>query len=76
MLLLDKESHEHLDFVESVDKNPEAILPIAILIAEWFKNKEFQQCIDDYSHRKHPEAVNESRDGDRIYLLMGGVGNV
>ncbi|HBC86998.1 MAG TPA: hypothetical protein DCZ94_08600 [Lentisphaeria bacterium] len=35
-------------FIKSVQKNPEARLPIALLVREWFTNQAFQECIDNF----------------------------
>ncbi len=47
-------------FVDSVAKNPEARLPIAILVSEWFKKHKYQECIDNFMpiSERHPEAVD------------------
>jgi tetratricopeptide (TPR) repeat protein len=45
---------------DSIRKNPEARLPIMILTGEWFKNREYQECIDIFlpMAKKHPEAID------------------
>lgn len=54
---VDTSSKEHL--IDSVRKNPEARLPIAILVGEWFKRGKYQECIDVFLPiaKEHPEAI-------------------
>ncbi len=35
-------------FIQSVQKNPNARFPIAILVSEWFKDQSYQECIDNF----------------------------
>ncbi|HCE46801.1 MAG TPA: hypothetical protein DET40_24915 [Lentisphaeria bacterium] len=75
MLLLDEENPASTSkkfFVESVSRNPEAMFPIAILISEWFKNKEYQQCIDNFLPiaEKHPEAVELNLAVATAYIFL------
>ncbi len=47
-------------FLDSVIKNPDARFPIAILISEWFKDRQYQECIDSFLPiaKAHPEAID------------------
>ena len=56
--ILTSSSKKH--FVESIRKNPEARLPIAILVGEWFKKGKYQECIDTFLPiaKEHPEAID------------------
>ena len=47
-------------FIDSIRKNPEARLPIAILVGEWFKKGKYQECIDTFLPiaKEHPEAID------------------
>ena len=75
MLLLDEDNPSSTSkkfFVESVGRNPEAIFPVAILISEWFRTKEYQQCIDNFLPiaEKHPEAVELNLAVATAYIFL------
>ena len=55
---LNASAKKHL--IDSVRKNPEARLAIAILAGEWFKKGEYQECIDTFlpMAKEHPEAID------------------
>ena len=55
---LNASAKKHL--IDSVRKNPEARLAIAILAGEWFKKEEYQECIDTFlpMAKEHPEAID------------------
>lgn len=46
--------------IDSIIKNPEARLPIAILVSDWFKKGKYQECLDNFlpMAKEHPEAID------------------
>ncbi len=56
--MLNTAAKKHL--IDSIIKNPEARLPIAILVSEWFKKGKYQECVDNFLPiaKEHPESID------------------
>ncbi len=68
---LTNSAKEHL--IDSIRRNPEARLPVAILVSEWFRNGKYQECMDAFLPiaKEHPEALDLNLSVASAMICLG-----
>lgn len=58
--------------IDSIRKNPEARLPIAIIVGEWFKKGKYQECTDIFLPiaKEHPKAIDLNLSTASAMILL------